>query len=372
MEHVDCIVAGAGVVGLAIARAIAQAGHEVLVLDAEPAFGTHTSARNSEVLHAGLSYAPGSLKARLCRRGRDAIYAYAAERGIGHQRIGKLIVATTEAEIEGLHKYKTLAEANDVNDLRLLDADDVRTLEPEVRAVAGLHSPSTGIVDSHGLMLSYLGDAEAAGACLVLNSPVSGGKITGDGIELQVGGAEPMRLRARHVINATGLHAHRVAQSIEGMPREVIPRVHYAIGHYYTLQGRSPFSHLVYPVAREAALRVHVTLDLGGQCKFGPDIDWRDSVDYTFDPGNAHRFYEGIRRFWPGLRDGTLQPGYTGIRPRLAGPESLQNAATDFMIQGEAEHGVPGLVNLFGIESPGLTASLAIGEYVAALLDQHR
>lgn len=371
MEHVDCVVVGAGVVGLAIARAIAQAGHEVLILDAENAFGTHTSARNSEVLHAGLSYAPGSLKARLCRSGRDAIYAYAAERGIGHSRIGKLIVATTEAEIDGLHKYQKLAEANDVNDLQLLDARSVSALEPEILAVAGLYSPSTGIVDSHALMLSYLGDAEAAGACLVLNSPVTGGKVTSEGTELQVGGAEPMRLLARYVINAAGLQAHKVAQSIDGIPPEVIPKVHYAIGHYYTLQGRSPFSHLVYPVAREAALRVHVTLDLGGQCKFGPDIDWRNEVDYTFDQGKESRFYEGIRRFWPGLRDGALQPGYTGIRPRLAGQDSLHNTATDFLIQGEQVHGVQGLVNLFGIESPGLTSSLAIGQHVAALLGKH-
>jgi L-2-hydroxyglutarate oxidase LhgO len=368
MERVDCVVVGAGVVGLAIARALSQAGREVLLLDAENAFGTHTSSRSSEVLHAGLSYAPGSLKAQLCRRGRDAIYHYAAERGIAHHRIGKLIVAADAKEIDGLHKYKKLAEANDVDDMQMLDAKSVHALEPAVQATAGLFSPSTGIIDSHGLMLSYLGDAESAGACLVINSPVTGGRVTGDGIEVHVGGAEPIRLLARTVINSAGLHAHSVALAIEGMPVELVPKIHYAIGHYYTLQGQSPFTHLVYPVAREAALRVHVTLDLGGQCKFGPDIDWRTDVDYTFDTNNESRFYEGIRRFWPDLQDGTLQPGYTGIRPRLAGPEALHNAGTDFIIQGEREHRVPGLVNLFGIESPGLTSSLAIGEYVATMV----
>lgn len=368
MEQLDCVVIGAGVVGLAIARALAQAGRDVLVLEAENAFGTHTSARNSEVIHAGLSYAPGSLKARLCRRGRDLLYPYAAEHGVGHQRIGKLIVAVTEEEVAGLHQYQQLAAANGVHDLVWLDGGAVHGLEPAVQAVAGLHSPSTGIVDSHGLMLAYLGDAEHAGATVVYQSPVMGGTATAQGVELTVGGTQPMRVRTRTLVNAAGLWAHTVASSIDGMPAVAVPPIHYAIGHYYTLTGRSPFQRLVYPIAREAALRVHVTLDLGGQCKFGPDIDWRDSVDYRFDEHSAARFYAGVRRFWPALPDGALQPGYTGIRPRLAGPESLHNAGTDFIIQGPREHGIPGLVNLFGIESPGLTASLAIGEHVSALL----
>lgn len=368
MEQLDCVVIGAGVVGLAVARALAQSGREVVILESESAFGTHTSARNSEVIHAGLSYAPGSLKARLCRRGRDLLYAYAAERGIGHRRIGKLIVAVTGEEVAGLHKYLQLAAANDVQDLALLDSAGVCALEPAVNAVAGLHSPSTGIVDSHGLMLAYLGDAERAGGTLVPHSPVTGGAAMGQGVALEVGGAQPMQVRARTVVNAAGLWAHEVARSIGGMPPALVPPIHYAIGHYYTLAGRSPFQRLVYPVAREAAMRVHVTLDLGGQCKFGPDIDWRDAVDYRFDERSAERFYAGIRRFWPALPDGALQPGYTGIRPRLAGPESLHNAGTDFIIQGPREHGIAGLVHLFGIESPGLTSSLAIGEHVAALL----
>lgn len=367
MERVDCVVIGAGAVGLAIARALSQHGRDVLILEAEGAFGTHTSARNSEVIHAGISYAAGSLKARLCRSGRDALYSYAKERGIGHRRIGKLIVASTAAEIGGLERYVKLATANDVADLELLDAAQVRSLEPEVTGVAGLYSPSTGIIDSHGLMLAYLGDAENAGASLLLQSPVLGGTATGDGIILDIGGAGATRVRAGTVVNAAGLRAHEVARSIQGMPSDLIPRVYYAIGHYYTLTGKPPFKHLVYPIAREAALRVHVTLDLGGQCKFGPDIAWREKIDYQFDTSHEARFYEGIRRFWPGLPEGSLQPGYTGIRPRLAGPESLENAGTDFVIQDASVHGVCGLVNLFGIESPGLTSSLAIGEHVAKL-----
>lgn len=371
MKSLDCVVIGAGVVGLAVARSLALAGRAVLVLEAEGAVGTQTSSRNSEVIHAGLSYAPGSLKARLCRAGRDSLYRYAAERGVGHRRLGKLIVATSPDEVAALHRYLSLAGANGVDDLRWLDAAAVRELEPEVRAVAGLHSPSTGIVDSHELMLAYQGDAEHAGASVVFKSPVVGGSCEAQGIVLEVGGPDPVRLVARTVVNAAGLAAHEVARSLAGMPAGLIPEVHYAIGHYYTLATKAPFSRLVYPVARQAAQRVHVTLDLGGQCKFGPDIGWRQAIDYRFDDSTEARFYEGIRRYWPALPDGALRPGYTGIRPRLAGPDSLDNTATDFVIQGPMSHGIPGLVNLFGIESPGLTASLAIGEHVSALLAAH-
>lgn len=367
METLDCVVVGAGVVGLAVAASMAEAGREVLILESEDAFGTHTSARNSEVIHAGLSYAPGSLKARLCRQGRDMLYAYAAERGIAHRRLGKLIVAVEEHETDGLRKYLDLAAANDVDDLQVLDASGVHALEPEVRAIAGLYSPSTGIIDSHALMLSYLGDAEQAGATLVLQSPVISGEATDAGIVLDVDGAQPLRIRARTVINCSGLWAHELAGKIRGMPQAQVPHIHYAIGHYYTLKGKAPFRRLVYPVAREAAQRVHVTLDLGGQCKFGPDISWRNTVDYRFDDSLATQFESGIRRFWPALPDNALQPGYTGIRPRLAGPESLQNSAADFVIQGPQTHGVQGLFHLFGIESPGLTSSLALGRHVAGL-----
>lgn len=373
MQNIDCVVIGAGAVGLSIARHLALAGREVVILEAENAIGTHTSARNSEVIHAGISYPANSLKARLCVQGREAMYAYCAERGIGHKQVGKLIVATTEEDIPGLNKYVEQGQAAGVHDLRLISLAELREMEPEVKAVAAVHSPSTGIVDSHGLMLGYLGDAENAGALLALNSPVLGGEVTPDGIVLRVGGAEPMEVLCRDVINAAGLYAHKLAASLDGMPQALVPAVHYAIGRYYTMSGKSPFHHLVYPVSRVSHLRVHVTLDLGGQCKFGPDMEWIDSVDYRFDESGEADFYEGIRRYYPHLADGALQPGYTGIRPRLAGPnDPPHSGAADFVIQTEAEHGVKGLVNLFGIESPGLTSSIALGRHVASVVGDRR
>lgn len=368
MEKVDCVVIGAGVVGLSIARSLAEAGREVLILEAESAIGTHTSARNSEVIHAGISYEAGSLKGRLCLMGKEALYAYCRERGIGHQRIGKLIVATQESEKDDLAKYLSWAAGNGVTDLRPVCAAQARELEPEVSCVAGMLSPSTGIVDSHALMLSYLGDAQNNGAVLALQSRVMSGSALPDGIVLNVGGAEEMTILCKTVVNAAGLHAQQVARSIEGLAHECIPPAFYAIGHYFTLSGKSPFKRLVYPIGREGALRAHVTLDLGGQCKFGPDFQWVDNIDYAFDETRAPGFYEAVRRYYPNLKDGDLQPGYTGIRPRLAGPgKSLHNNAADFMIMDSRQHGIPGLVNLFGIESPGLTSSLAIGAYVSQL-----
>jgi len=372
MDTIDCAVIGAGVVGLAIARALAMAGREVVILEAEGAIGTHTSARNSEVIHAGISYAPGSVKGRLCVEGKAALYAYCAERGIGHRRIGKLIVATQESELPELgSRYIELGAAHGVTDLRLIDAAEAHAMEPEVRCVGALHSPSTGIVDSHGLMLGYLGDAERHGATLALRSPFVASEATADGIVLQVGASADTRVRCRNLINAAGLGAQRVAGDIAGMPAALIPPLRFAVGHYFTLGRKSPFNHLVYPTGREGALRAHVTIDLGGQCKFGPDLDWRDGVDYRFDASRAPAFREAIRRYYPGLRDDDLQPGYTGIRPRLAGPgSSMHNTATDFVIQDASRHGVDGLVNLFGIESPGLTASLAIGAHVRQIVEQ--
>ncbi|MDM0003529.1 NAD(P)/FAD-dependent oxidoreductase [Variovorax sp. J22G73] len=369
MDKIDCVVIGAGVVGLSVARSLAMAGREVVVLEAENAIGTQTSARNSEVIHAGISYAPGSLKGRLCVAGKAALYAYCAERGIGHQRIGKLIVAVQEAELPELDKYVKLGAAHGVTDLRIIGAAEARDMEPEVACVGALHSPSTGIVDSHGLMLSYLGDAERAGASLALQSRVLAARPTADGIVLDVGGAEETSVLCNTVVNAAGLGAQQVASRIEGMPAEHVPPLYYAIGHYFSLARKSPFRHLVYPTGREGALRAHVTLDLGGQCKFGPDLSWRDGIDYSFDPSREAAFYQSVRRYFPGLRDGELQPGYTGIRPRLAGPgSSMHNTATDFVIQAPQVHGIAGLVNLFGIESPGLTASLALGAHVAQLV----
>lgn len=365
VEKIDCAVIGAGVVGLAIARRLALDGREVVILEAEEAFGTHTSSRNSEVIHAGIYYPTGSLKARLCVAGKIALYRYCAEHDVKHRRIGKLVVATDEVEIAGLQKYRQQADINGVTDLRMLDAREVAELEPEVRGVAGFLSSTTGIIDSHGLMLAYLGDAEERGAALALASPVIGGAASEDGIALDVGGRETMRLVCRTVVNSAGFHAQAVARSIAGIPAATIPPTHYAIGHYYTLAGRAPFRRLVYPVARQDWLGVHVTIDLGGQVKFGPDFDWIDRIDYRFDASREAAFYQAIRRYYPGLRDGTLQAGYTGIRPKIAGPGA---AAPDFVIQGPGEHGVPGLVNLYGIESPGLTASLAIADHVASLL----
>ena len=293
------------------------------------------------------------------------MYRYCAERGIAHQRITKIVVATAEAQVPELGKYKQQAEANGVNDLQMLTREELLRIEPEVAAVAGFLSPSTGIVDSHALMLACLGDAEKRGASLVLNSRVESGRVTADGILLSVGGTEPMTVVCKTVINAAGLYAQDVSRRIEGVPAATIPPTFYAIGHYYTLTGQSPFGRHVYPIARRDWHGVHVTVDLGGRCKFGPDFEWIDRVDYRFDESREAHFYAAIRHYYPGLKDGALQPGYTGIRPKIGGPSKL---VTDFMIEGRGDHGIAGMVNLYGIESPGLTSSLAIGAYVRSLL----
>jgi L-2-hydroxyglutarate oxidase LhgO len=364
MESVDAVVVGAGVVGLAVARGLARAGREVLVLEAQESFGTQTSSRNSEVIHAGIYYPEGSLKARLCVAGKELLYRYCAERGVAFRRIGKILVAADDTELPALAACARKAAANGVV-LEPLSGAEVARLEPAVRAVAGLWSGSTGIVDSHALMLALLGDAEAAGATLVTHTPVSGGRAVAGGIELHAGGADPMTLRCRLLVNAAGLGAQALARAIEGMPAGRVPAAHYAKGHYFTLAGRSPFSHLVYPMPDHAGLGIHVTLDLGGQCKFGPDVTrWPPEPDYAFESGLEPKFYGAIRRYWPELPDGALLQGYTGIRPKVSGPTE---AAGDFVLQGPREHGVPGLVNLFGIESPGLTSSLAIAHEVLGL-----
>jgi L-2-hydroxyglutarate oxidase LhgO len=365
MEQVDCVVIGAGVVGLAIARAAALAGREVIVLEAAEGIGTHTSSRNSEVIHAGLYYPKGSLKARFCVQGKELLYRYCAEHGVPHQRIGKVVVATDESEISAVQSYVAKAQANGVTDLQWLNGEQLRELEPAVRCVAGFLSPSTGIIDSHAFMLALQGDAENHGASIVFFSPVESGETRDDGIVLNVGGTEPMSLLARTVINSAGLYAQNVARSLRGIPTPSIPPQYFAKAHYYTLTGRSPFRRLVYPVATHAHLGVHVTLDLGGQARFGPDVNWVDGVDYSFDDSREPLFYEAVRNYYPQLKDGSLQPGYTGIRPKISGPSE---PAADFLIQGPREHGVAGLVNLYGIESPGLTAALAIGEQVLSLL----
>ena len=361
METVDTVVIGAGIIGLAVARALARAGREVLILEAEERFGTQTSSRNSEVIHAGLYYPPGSLKARLCVAGRESLYRYCTERSIAHRPIGKLLIACDETELSALAYYFDRAAANGVP-LQSLTAADIRQLEPAIHALAGLYSPKTGIFDSHGFMMALLGDAEQAGATLVTQTPVIGGRITSHGIFIETGGDAPFTLKSRFVINAAGLFAQDVARRLKGFPAAAVPPTFYAKGHYFTLGGRAPFQHLIYPMPDHAGLGIHATLDLGGQCKFGPDVSgWPTNVDYRFESGLETKFYQAIRRYYPALPDGALQPGYTGIRPKLTGPTE---AAGDFLIQGPSVHGVAGLVNLMGIESPGLTAALAIAQEV--------
>ena len=368
METIDAIVIGAGVVGLAVARELALAGLEVMVLESGHAIGTGTSSRNSEVIHAGLYYPPGSLKARLCVQGKQMLYAYCAERGVAHRRLGKLIVATSTEQLPQLAAIQTQAAANGVHDLQHLSAAQARAMEPDLHCEAALLSPSTGIVDSHRLMLALQGDLENAGGLLALCSPVRSIGV-GQGTAshpLRVSAEDGTELAARTVVNAAGLHAVALALCTEGLDKSLLPQVAYAKGNYFTLAGKSPFSRLIYPVPEVAGLGVHLTLDLGGQAKFGPDVQWvSDPTDLGVDPRRGEAFYAEVRKYWPGLPDGALQAGYAGIRPKISGPQA---PAADFLIQGPRQHGVPGLVNLLGIESPGLTASLAIAADVRAQL----
>jgi L-2-hydroxyglutarate oxidase LhgO len=346
---------------LAAARALALAGHEVVVLERAYTIGFETSSRNSEVIHGGLYYPQGSLKATACVEGRERLYAYCAEHGVPHARLGKLIVATEEAEIPGVEKIEAAARANGVDNLEWLSASEAQRLEPELNCVAALLSPSTGIIDSHALMLAYQGDAEAAGAFVAFRSPVLAGRVRSDGFELEVGGDEPVRIRCRILVNAAGLLAPALAQAIDGVPPASIPPAYFCRGVYFTLSGRSPFRRLIYPVPVPGGLGVHITLDLAGQARFGPDVEWIEGIDYAVDPRRGDAFYAAVRRYWPGLRDGALQQGYAGIRPKISSPTE---PAADFVVQGPETHGVPGLVNLYGIESPGLTASLPLADAV--------
>jgi len=349
---------GAGIVGLALARRLARAGRDVIILEACDRFGTGASSRNSEVIHSGIYYAKGSLKARLCVEGREALYAYCAEHGVDHRRCGKLIVAAEASQVEALRLLHARGLANGVDDLEWLEGSAAQAMEPGLRCVAALHSPSTGILDSHGAMKALLQDAEDAGAMLALRSPVVGGAATPDGIALEIGGDSPMTLLASQVFNCAGLGANRLARALCGP--EAVPPLHLAKGSYFALGGRAPFSRLVYPVPEAAGLGVHLTLDLGGQARFGPDVEWVAAEDYDVDSRRADSFYAAIRSYWPALPDGALQPAYAGIRPKLQGPGE---PARDFLVQGPEAHGVPGLVNLLGIESPGLTSCLALADY---------
>ena len=375
---IDCLVAGAGVVGLAVARALALQGRAVLVAEAAGTIGAGASSRNSEVIHAGIYYPAGSLKARLCVRGKQLLYAYCAARGVAHRRLGKLLVATSAPEAALLEGIAERARANGVDGadaLRRLDAAEARALEPALHCTAALLSPSTGIIDSHALMLAYQGDAENAGAQCVFRAPLlSARALRTGGFEARLGtvsddGAddgEVTTLTCAVLINAAGLHAPALARRIAGLPAATIPNAYLCKGSYFTLPGRAPFTRLIYPIPGHAGLGVHLTLDLGDQARFGPDTEWIEREDYALDPRRAAAFYEAVRRYWPGLPDGALTPGYAGIRPKISGPDA---PAADFAIHGPAAHGVPGLVNLYGIESPGLTASLAIAEEALRRLD---
>jgi L-2-hydroxyglutarate oxidase LhgO len=368
MESLECAVIGAGVVGLAIARALALQGREVVILESADAIGTVTSARNSEVIHGGIYYPKDSLKARFCVAGRKMLYDFCAEHGVQAHSCGKLIVACNADDLIELDKILEHALANGVHDIRKLNKADTLAMEPELNAVGSLLSPSTGIVDSHGFMLAMQGDAEDGGAMLAFNAPVVGGSVNGNGILLCVGGEAPMEIDCRFVINSAGLAAQRVASVIDGMPADQIVPGFMARGCYFSLSQPVPFTHLIYPVPHEAAgLGVHLTLDLGGQARFGPDVEWIEEENYEVDPRRADVFYDAVRRYWPDLRDDSLNPDYSGIRPTVHKPGMPRG---DFILQGSDVHGVKGLVNLYGIESPGLTSSLAIGEAVAEMVER--
>jgi L-2-hydroxyglutarate oxidase LhgO len=367
-ESVDAVVVGAGVIGLAIARRLARDGREVIVLERNDAIGSEISARNSEVIHAGIYNLPRRLKSTLCVAGRSMLYRYCAEHGVPHARLGKLIVAVEPSEIAALAKLKEQGELNGVDDLVWLTGNAAMTLEPQLVCVAAVLSPSTGIIDGHQLMLALQGDLEDAGGVVVLNGPVEAGEVRNDGILLSVGGAEPMRLQARTVINAGGLGAMDLARALKGLPAQHAAPIWFAKGNYFRLTRKAPFSRLIYPIPVPGGLGTHMTLDLAGRARFGPDVEWIDRLDYAVNPQRGGSFYADIRRYWPDLPDDALAPDYAGVRPKLAPAGSPM---LDFRIEGPAQHGVPGLVNLFGIESPGLTSCLAIADHVAGLLGEH-
>lgn len=361
----DVAVIGAGIIGLAVARAFAMEGREVIVFETEPGIGMHTSSRNSEVIHSGIYYPETTpLKAALCVDGRVKLYEYCEANGVKNKKIGKLLVALTESEIPKLEGLKKQGEKNGVNDLEWIDQKDVKEFEPLVSAVLGLFSPSTGIVDSHGLMESLKRDCAKNKTVIMTSAPVIGGKVKDNGVELILYDGDQTSVLCRTVVNCAGLWASTVANSIKGLPKKNIPATYFAKGHYFTINGK-PFSHLVYPMPVAGGLGVHVTLDIEGNIRFGPDVQWTNKIDYSFDNGREGDFYTAIRKYLPSLQDGSLQPGYTGIRPKLARQKEPDR---DFVISGPKDHGIDGLINLFGIESPGLTASLAIAERVRSEL----
>ncbi len=361
----DCVIVGGGVVGLAVARQLAMSGRDVVLLEAEPITGSITSARNSEVIHAGLYYATGSLKAELSVAGKHKLYEYCRERNVPHRPCGKLVVASSKEEVAYLEKLSRQAAANGVEDCYLIDAAELARRQPQIKGFAALVSPSTGIIDSHGLMQAYITDIEANGGAIVCNSPVTAGELTADKVRLSVGGRDPVEIEARLVVNAAGLNAWAMSERLLGLDAATIPPRYYAKGCYFALSGRAPATQLIYPVPEPGGLGVHLTLDLAGQARFGPDVEWIDTIDYDVDPARADKFYSAIRRYWPDLADGALQPAYSGVRPKVAGPAA--GGGGDFVIQGPEATRHPAYAALYGIESPGLTASLAIAQQVARL-----
>ena len=365
MDSFDCVVIGAGVVGLATARRLALAGRRVVVIEAESEIGQHTSSHNSGVIHAGVYDPPHSLKGRLCVAGKQLLYSYLAERGVPHRRTGKLLVAVQDDEIQALMRMEQQAKACGVDDLVMLSTEALRAREPAIHGVGALWSPSSGIVDTQLLMSAFAADLEAAGGHILLSSPVQSGDVRDDFMELEVGGEAPFRLRCKELVNSAGLRAPSVARAILGPHQRFVPEEHYALGHYFALTNPVPFQHLVYPMAAPHVAHIHLVLGLSGEVRFGPDIAWTQDARYVFGEGRAPAFYKAIRRYYPALADGDLTPDGVGIRPKIV-PETERGA--DFLIQGPEVHGAVGLVNLFGIESPGLTACLAIAEEVAARL----
>lgn len=368
MFETDAVIVGAGVIGLAVARALAMKGLDVIVLESESAIGQHTSSRNSEVIHAGIYYPQGSLKAQLCVEGRKRLYEFCVSRKVPFKQCGKLIVATSLEDIPKLEVLHDAGQRNGVDDLRFIGADEAHSIEPELRCEAALLSPSTGILDTHTYMLALLGEAEDHGARVALKTPFEGAAIKLGGFLVSTGGAEPAKIQSRLLINAAGLFATDVAASIEGLSPEHVRRTYWAKGNYFSYGRRAPFQHLIYPTPEPGGLGVHLTLDLSGSARFGPDVCWVNSIDYTVDETRKQAFAKAIKHYWPALDADMLQPGYSGIRPKVSGPD---DSTKDFVIQWIGKHGVNGLVNLFGIESPGITASLAIAEAIASKISRY-
>ena len=367
MEKTDCIVIGAGVVGLAIARHFAMAGRDVIILEAEDSYGSHTSSRNSGCIHAGINYPPGSLKARLNLRGKELLYRYCPDHGVGHKMIGKLVAIVDEEKIPQLHALKEKSASIGLDEMYFISAEEARELEPNLHCMAALHSPTSGIVDQPELMTAYLGDAEDHGAVLALGAPVLSGKVASNTIFLSVGGAGAMEIECNLCINSAGHGATKIAGLIEGVPKETVPEMILARGCYFVLPSKKPFTRMIYPLPDEHDVAVHISPDMGGMVRFGPDTEFVDEVEYSVNPDRAPFFYEAARRFWPDIQDGDLEPGYAGVRPKLSRARAGDN---DFVIHGAETHGIPQLVNLYGIESPGLTSSMAIAEYVSGLVEQ--